>query len=286
MIDKFKQNKTERNKNCFQSLCMHIVAKLKRKNIHKVNYFKSLYVNLCFLPFKDAIKMPILIYGKCTLYDLSGNVKFKVPIQKGLIKIGITDPVRSYHSNSFLSINGNLIVGNNVTLRRGINLSIMKNSTLELEDNVYIGDNCTIIVAKSICIKQATRVGNNTTFMDTDFHYLLNLESKTVKPCEANILINENCWIGGNCIIKKSTILPRGTILAGPYSMVSKDYTKIIPEFSIIAGSPAKLLVENMRRINNDDTSLMLFEYFTQTSIPYKFEENVDIDNICLPNNY
>ena len=283
MINKLKIIMVQ-NKNLFQSLCIHIVQKLKRRNIHKLNYFQSLYVNLCFLPFKDAIKMPILIYGKCTFYALSGNVKFKVPIKRGMLKIGANDPVRSYYSKSFLSVNGEFVVGNNVTLRRGINLEIKKNAVLELEDNVSIGHNCTIIVAKNVCIKQATSIGNNTTIMDTDFHYIINVKSRNVKPSEGKILIHENCWIGGNCIIKKNTILPKGTILAGPYSMVSKDYTKIIPEFSIIAGSPAKLLVEDMRRINNNETDAILADYFSNTSEPYQFDANIDMEKICMPN--
>lgn len=283
MIEDSKKNITVSRINKFQSICIRIVSKLIGTKRQKVNYFKSLYVNFCFFPFKDAIKMPILIYGECTLYAKGGQIKFTVPIHRGVLKIGLTDPVRSYYSKSFLSINGDLVVGNNVILRRGINLEIIKNAVLELEDNVSIGHNCTLIVYKNICIKRATSVGNNTTFMDTDFHYIVNMQSKTVKSFRGNIEINENCWIGGNCIIKKNTILPRGTILAGPFSMVSKDYTKIVPEFSIIAGCPAKLVVENMRRINNDDTTSMLYEYFSHTSEPYKFDEKTDMEKICMP---
>lgn len=285
MIENSKNNMMVSWINKFKSFCIRIVSKLMRTKKQKVNYWKSLYINFCFLPFRDAIKMPILVYGECTLFAKDGQITFKVPIHKGILKIGLTDPVRSYYSKSFLSINGELVVGNNVTLRRGINLEIKKNGVLELENNVFISDNCTIIVAQNTCIKRATRVGNNTTFMDTDFHYIVNVKSRIVKPSEGKILIHENCWIGGNCIIKKNTILPRGTILAGPYSMVSKDYAKIIPEFSIIGGSPAKLLVENMRRINNDDTTSMLFEYFSHTSEPYKFDEKTDMEKICMPYN-
>ncbi len=57
-------------------------------------------------------------------------------------------------------------------IRRGINLSIW--GDLVVDDNVYIGDNCTIIATKSISIGKGVRVANNTTFMDTGFHYLFN----------------------------------------------------------------------------------------------------------------
>lgn len=248
-----------------------------------LNFYKTFYINFILLKWKDAIKWPILIYGPCRIQDLSGKIKFSSPIKRGQLIIGKSDPVRSFHSKSFISIKGNLSIGEKIVLRKGINLYIAKNGFLSIEDHVYIGDNNTIIVYGNTLIGKATRVGNNTTFMDTDFHYIINTETRTVHPNIGSIAIGQNCWIGGNCIIKKNAKLPTGTILAGPFSMVGKSYINKIPEYSIIGGSPAKLLVEHQRRINNSSMETMLSKHFSQTNELYHFDFNIDLDEICMP---
>ncbi len=252
-------------------------------NRQHINWPKTVFANFMLLDFCDAIKFPILIYGSCRLYRLSGNVRFTEPVRKGMLKIGLSDPVRSFYNKSYIEINGILICGRDVVLRKGICMQIAPMGTVELESYVYIGDNNTIISKRNIKIGYATRVGNNTTFMDTDFHYIVNTRTGNVKSAEGIINIGENNWIGGNCIIKKGSQTPKGTILAGPYSMISKNYNDKIPEFSIIAGSPAKLLVENMRRINNDKYQTKMAEHFQKTQEPYTFSDCCDFDEICLP---
>lgn len=283
IVKKIKKRLDESDINLFQLCWSHYIAKKRIRRSERYNFIKSLYVNLCLMPLRDALKLPILIYGKCTLYELGGRVRFNVPVKKGLLKIGQMDPVRSYYSKSFLSIRGELVVGANVTLRRGINIQILKDACVQLDDYVYIGDNCTIISRNKIHLGIGTRVGNNTTFMDTDFHFIINTETKQVKNNVKPIYIGDYNWIGGNCIIKKGTKTPKGTILAGPYSMISKDYSNRIPEYSIIAGSPAKLLCENYRRINNNPIESKLWEVFKTGKDVYTFDENLSIDSICLP---
>jgi|GEM_PF-494879 len=252
---------------------------------NKINWFCTIYANLMFLPFKEARKLPILIYGKCTIYNICGKIKFIGPIRYGMLRIGITDPVRSFHSQSFINIKGELHVGNNVVLRRGINLEIDKSANVIIEDDVYIGDNNTIISKNRIHIGKATRVGNNTTFMDTDFHYMVNLANNIVKKCTTDVFIGKNNWIGGNCIIKKGTKTPVGTIVAGPFTMLGKDYINLIPEYSIIGGSPAKLIAEGFRRINNCQTEIQLSKHFSDSNnTTYMFSSSVDLNKVCLPN--
>ncbi len=147
--------------------------------IHKnrINWFCTIYANFMLLPIKEAIKLPILIFGNCTIYNPCGRICFNQKVRYGLLKIGLSDPLRSFYSKSFIHISGTLHLGNNVILRKGINLAIYKNAVLILEDNVSIGNNSTIACINEIHIGEATSVGNNTTFMDTDYHYVLDLKN-------------------------------------------------------------------------------------------------------------
>lgn len=248
----------------------------------KVNVTKTITINFMLLPLKQAVHFPILIYGPCKLGMLTGKVCFLSPIKKGLLKIGTSDSMRSYHSKSYIEIKGTLEVGKRVVLRRGINLRIESHGYLSLEDDVFIADNNIINSFNYIKFGRATRVGNNSSFMDTDFHYIINTLTGQVNKNKRPIIIGENCWIGGWCTIKKGTQLPNGTIVAGPYSMTGKNYTNKIPEYSLIAGSPAKLLIENTRRINNSQSEAFLNKYLLENET-FILPENEDINIFCMP---
>lgn len=264
-----------------RKLFLFILRKLNKPN--RINVLKTFIANIVFVPFKDVFTLPILIYGPCKFGSLDGNIVFDQPITRGLLSIGISDPVRSQFSKSYISIEGTLKIEGNLTLRRGINMLVGSTGIFSAGNNVYIGDNCTIISVRKIKIGAATRVGNNTTFMDTDFHFIINTNNGCVNPSNKPINIGDNNWIGGWCTIKKGTATPKGTIVAGPYSMVSKDYTEKIPEYSIIAGSPAKLLVSGMRRVNNSESEIMLRNYYRENTSLFQLDNLSKLDEFCLP---
>lgn len=251
-----------------------------RQNLNRINWFRTLQINFILLPFHIAKKLPILIYGPCKLGVLRGEVIFATEPYRGMLKIGITDPFRSIDSVSYIEHTGTILLGDEVVLRRGLHLVVL--GQLSLGNHVYIGDNNYIYVLKNITLGSGTRIGNNTTMMDTDFHYIVNTANNSIKDNNAPIEIGEQNWIGGYCTIKKGTKTPKGTIIAGPYSMVGKDYTSIIKEYSLIAGSPAKLLVENVRRVNNVQSEQQLLKYFKKNSQPYTIPSE-EIDAFCLP---
>lgn len=249
----------------------------------RVNLVKTFVINIIYFPLKTALKFPIIIYGPCRLQKLYGQIVFDGEVKTGMLKIGFSDPVRSWNSSSFISIEGELHLGKQVILRRGINLQVARDSFLNIEDYVSIGHNCTLNVHRKVNIGKATSIGNNTTIMDTDFHYVANLSSRMIKPNSSPISIGECNWIAGWCTIKKGTQTPKGTIVAGPYSMLGKNYIGQIPEFSLIAGSPAKLLVEGVRRVNNKHSENELIKHFAKTSSNYVLPDNVDLDEFCMP---
>lgn len=250
----------------------------------KINIIKTLAFNFIFFPFKQAIHLPVLVWGPLKIASSKGKIELLNSVAKfGMINLGISDPVRSYDCKSYFRLEGLLIIGDQVTIRRGMRIHIESSATVCLEDNIYIGDNNTLISKNRIIIGKATRIGNNTTFMDTDFHSIININTREVKLNYAPILIGENNWIGGWCTIKKGTQTPKGTIVAGPYSMVSKNYIGKIPEFSIIAGSPAKLLVDGMRRVNNIVSDKLIENHYKNNNENFKLSEDIDIDKFCMP---
>jgi acetyltransferase-like isoleucine patch superfamily enzyme len=251
----------------------------------RLKLIQTVYINFRTLPFKEAIKIPVLIYGKTKFISLKGNILFSTNVCYGMLIIGDCDPIRSYDSVNLIDLEGDLMVDIGNVLRQGIKLRVAQNGKIVLNKNVFISDNNTIISNKLILFGANTRVGNNVTFMDTDFHYMVNVNTREIKNNVNSIIIGESNWIGGWCTIKKGTVTPKGTILAGPYSMMSKDYTKLIQENSIIGGSPAKLLVEGFRRISSLKSETLVGNYYASNSEMFTLDSNIEIEGFCSAKN-
>lgn len=244
-----------------------------KKRLNTLNVLKTLIVNFALFPFNEALKFPVLIYGKCRLDDLSGKIILCNNLRMGCLKIGLASPLRSFDSVSCLSIRGHLVVGDNVVMRRGARISVNFGATLNIESGVLISDNCSIICLKNIHIGKNSYLGNNVSVMDSDFHYVADVSKKNVRTATKRVCIGADNWIAAWNVVKKGAVTPDGTIVAGPYSMIGKDYTNLVKENCMIGGCPAKLIKENVLFVNNLEMEKKLAEYFQKNECDYAFED-------------
>ena len=116
----------------------------------------------------------------------------------------------------------------------------------------YLGENSRIWSAASIEIGDRVSISHNVNIHDTNAHSLDPQirhrhfmetmatgfpRENTVDIVSSPIVIGNDVWIGFNSIILKGVTIGRGAIVAAG-SVVTKD----IPEFSIAAGNPARIV--------------------------------------------
>ena len=104
--------------------------------------------------------------------------------------------------------------------------------------------------------------------MDTNFHYVKDISTGKVNKRTAPIVLGANNWIGNRSSVMKGTHTNNYFILASN-SMVNRDYTQTVPPFSLMVGSPAKLLRGNVCRVLDKEEREIskLFEGANQTSL-------------------
>lgn len=229
------------------------------RTLYKLNIIKTLYFNFKLLKLKDAIKLPFLFFGNVKLGKLSGNVLFTVPVETGIFRWGVDyegfapsnmPSSFSLGKHAILEIRGRSDVACGVVFRISGHLILSKGS--------FIGSKSIVVCDKKISIGICSRIAFGSVLMDTNHHFVI--YNNQVTPREKAITIGDYCWIGNNSTIGKGCVLPNNTIIAAK-SFISKDYTEL-GENCLLAGCPAKVKQNGIRRLYNIEIEENIQEYF------------------------
>lgn len=227
---------------------------------HKLSLWRTVYFNLRTLPFQQAIKLPILIFGKMRLANLDGDVCIKNFERR--IKIGYN--YAGYRNTTpgriCLMPNSKLILHPDVRISQGANILCYSGAMLELKECSSVGDNTDIICYKHIVLGRHSDLTWRCQMMDFNSHFIIR-KNNEVKSIFNPVIIGDYCWIGNQTTIMPATKLPDRVIVTSN-SLLNKDYTKFIPSESLIGGQPAKLIAEGLKRIYNAETESLLFRQF------------------------
>ena len=188
------------------------------------------YVNFRYLPFKDAIKFPIILY-KPKLVRLKGKIRIDCKVRYGMVRLGFN--MVSLYPNSGIIIEnhggtivfkGNCIIGNNSAI------SVGKSGVVIFGNNFISTTTLRLAVYDHVLFKENVLFGWDTLVIDTDFHKLTK-KSGGYNRGYAPICIGANNWFGNGCKILKRTQTPdncvfsTGTILDGKVEA---------PEYSVV----------------------------------------------------
>lgn len=210
----------------------------------------SIYFNFHYLPFSQAIKLPILLY-KPKLLKCKGTIQIQGKIKTGMIQLGKYNV--SLYPNSGITyenhggtikFNGNASIGNNSAI------SIGEKGNLLLGNNFNATTSLKITSYHHIEFKDNVLVGWECIFMDTDFHQLTFTNNNTKPKAFDKILIGENCWFSLKCITMKGTILAANNVVSAN-SFLNKDYGNA--QYCLFAGQPAVLKKNNIFRNPQND---------------------------------
>jgi Acetyltransferase (isoleucine patch superfamily) len=237
------------------------MLKYFNKYILRFNLLKTIYINIKLLPIKDAIKFPILLFGKINLADLSGKITFTCPVKFGLVKFGTYDNnINGYKSGpSRLSILGCININGKTNFSSGIKIHVAKEGLLILGNNVNFNQNIRVFCTNRIVIGDNTAIAWDSQIFDTNFHYVIQNKTYTKRKNRA-ILIGRNVWIGNHVTIGSGTKINNKCIVASN-SLVNKDYYSNGEE-CLYGGIPARLISRNVARLFDQEMEKMIDDYF------------------------
>ena len=208
---------------------------------------RSLWYNLRLLPFRQAIRMPILISHRTVVQNVSGNVVVRCAKPKmGLVKIGFgTCQCTDFrHNSTILNIRGVFVVHGECSVGAGASIEVAEKAVLTVGNNFNLGPKSLIICHKAMTFGEDFLTSWNCTLMDTDQHSLVNGDGNVTNP-DREICVGSNVWFGCNCIVTKGTIIHDSTTVAAG-SCLHGTYTDT---HTVLAGNPAKVVKKGVERL-------------------------------------
>jgi carbonic anhydrase/acetyltransferase-like protein (isoleucine patch superfamily) len=208
-------------------------------SIKKVNFIKTIYAYFKAKLYKQKKGInDFLMYYKSNLHMGKGS---KI-ICKGKLSLGqIWKKPLGISKSTLLTMdtNSTLIVNGDFKIVSGGMISIMQGATLTLGSG-YAHTNITIDCYNKITIGKNATISKDVIIRDSDSHKILSKEYVMTKP----ITIGDHVWIGTRAIILKGVTIGNGSIIAAG-SVVTKN----VPEKTIVAGAPAKIIKKNIEWI-------------------------------------
>lgn len=237
-----------------------------------INWIKTLYINFRMLPLKAAIRLPIVIYGRCRLSLKGGKLIFEVPIKKGLLKIGYCYETFNFKEPSQVKIHGIFTVRGEVWLGSSICVLVESGANLSMGQLSSMGSCGSLVCTKNVVFSDYSRVGSFSDISDSNYHYMKNLDDNSILPFNKPIKIGSRNYIGSKVTLLPGTVTP-DNIAIGFGSVCNKDYRSTIPENSVIAGIPAKLVKKNTVRIFDFEKEAAITKYFAESNSDIYYDE-------------
>ena len=231
----------------------------------KMNIIKTFIFNFKLLPFRQAVILPIYMYGRWNSRSLKGSIVIDSDkIQTGMFKFGYDTAGYFTAAISTLSIHDKATfhIAKGVRIGQGVQICLMSGSELVLKENSSLNDNVKVICSASIVIGKSSRITWECQVTDYGSHYIMEKNANQVSSISYPVIIGDYCWIGNRTTIMPRTLLPNRVIVASN-SLLIKNYVEMgIKEYTMIGGSPAKLIKENVFRIYKKENEDKIKKYF------------------------
>lgn len=206
----------------------------------KIDFIRSLRFCLKYLPYEQAIRVPIKVeHGVKVLQLRKGQIKIENIVERYQIILGESPtlflPPELQKTVLLCKKNGELIFKGKAKVSKGCVLHADEDSKIIFGDDFYCNRNVFIRSNNLVSFGQTCSVGWNVTFNTTDGHVIKKNGDFIVGS--APIIIGDKVWIASYCLIGKGTEIADHCIIGQGSVVVHEQFTN---PYSIIHGVAAK----------------------------------------------
>lgn len=211
----------------------------------------SAYFCFKYLPLKQAIKLPILLYKPHDCI-FNGNVHIDAPyIYTGMIRLGFYTSTVYPNTGVVLNIEGTMVFNGSCFMGNETYIVVGKQGRLVFGDDFKATCGTKIICMYRISFSIHTLLGWEVCIIDSNFHPLYNLETKEFKKAYERIEISENNWFAMNCLVLPGVHTPANCVF-GARTILTKNAK--YESYCVHGGNPIRILCRNVERIIGQDS--------------------------------
>lgn len=214
-------------------------------------FIPSIYFCLKYLPFRQAIKLPILVY-KPHFLKLKGTVVIENEnIRFGMVKLGFLTHVLYPNTGITVKNEGKLVFKGKCDIGNDCYIVCGKQGRIEFGDDFKVTAGLKMVSQCGITFGKETRIGWGCIVMDTNFHPLYDMEKQKFKKAFGKIRIGDNNFFTSQCFIMPSVQTPERCIF-GARTVVTRGGQ--YEPYCVHGGSPVRVLSRNVMRIIGQDS--------------------------------
>lgn len=216
----------------------------------KIEYLKNLYFNLKYLPYEQAVHVPIKWGRNIKILQLrKGQIKIENII--GLYQIMISnDPPQFYfpdrgQTTLLVKEEGELVFKGRARIGKGSTLRCDENSKIIFGDDFLCSKDVFIRSNNLVSFGQSCRVGLGVIMNSTNGHWVK--RNDRLSEPSMPIKLGDKVWIGSRCIIGKGVEISDHCIVGQGSVVLHKKFTN---PYSIIHGIAASEGVGRYERLD------------------------------------
>jgi len=208
-----------------------------------IYYLNSLLFCLRYLPFKQAVKIPILVWPDVKINTLSrGDIIFTGEIKRATVLLGFVGAKGRDTHPMYISVEkgSHLYLGNDINLARGTRIVLSDNANMRISDGFFCNANCAFYSNRDITINEKCLFGWNIELNTTDGHKTIvdGVENASSGP----ITLERHVWLCSDTIVSKNVYIAENCVVARR-SVVTKSFKEANV---LIGGIPAKFIKHNV----------------------------------------
>lgn len=210
----------------------------------------SVYICFKYLPFKQALKLPIWIYKPHDCL-FKGAIRIESEeITKGMICLGFYTAEQYSNSGISLRIEGTIVFKGKCHIGNDTYVMVGKEGNLVFEDDFKTNSGTRIACMTGIHFGKHVLLGWECTVTDSHFHRLYDREEQVFKKGYEQIDIADNNWFAMNCLIMPGVQTPEHCIFAARTILTKGGHYE---SYCVHGGNPIRILSRNVERIAGQD---------------------------------
>ncbi len=208
------------------------------KKIRVILY--SVYFNFRYLPFKQALVLPIFIY-KIDFFGGGKIVIDSLKIKRGMVKLGFRRAATFPNTGLSLLNKGKIIFKGQCVIGNDCSISVDQGASVVFGDDFKVNAGLRLESHSSIVFGNHVLIGWEVTFIDTKPEYCTNTLDQN------GIEIGHNNWLSTRCLVLGAVKTPDNCVF-GAYSIIKPSDCSILQPYCLFGNEPLRLLRKNVMR--------------------------------------